>query len=180
MTHVNVRENMLFCLSGPKKLQKNKTIMINSIITNVLPDHDVTQSVSPTTIIHSQNGGWALRPGCAALSPCPARLPPPSRLSQQQSPLPPQRDQPFIVLLLLLSTRDCAKSLVSQAGTVSRVHVSSQSGGWRTDGSAAGPQPRQAGRRERREGGTEGRERLDALSKSGRELAVSARTCFIL
>lgn len=87
---------------------------------------------------------------------CPCRLPPPSQQSQQQSPPPPsKRDQPFIVLLLL-SARDCAKSLVSRAGTVSRVHVSSQSGGWRTDGSAAGPQPRQAGRQEKREGGREG------------------------
>lgn len=68
-----------------------------------------------------------------------------------KAPLPSKRDQPFIVLLLL-STRDCAKSLVSRAGTVSRVHVSSQSGGWRTDGSAAGPQPRQAGRQEEKRG----------------------------
>lgn len=59
--------------------------------------------------------------------------------------------------------------------------MSSQSGGWWTDGSAAGPQPRQAERQEKgREGGTEGRERLDASSKSRRELAVSARTCFIV
>lgn len=35
---------------------------------------------------------------------------------------------------------------------MSRVHVSSQSGGWRTDGSAAGPQPRQAGRQEEKRG----------------------------
>lgn len=30
--------------------------------------------------------------------------------------------------------------------------MSSQSGGWRTDGSAAGPQPRQAGRQEEKRG----------------------------
>lgn len=73
--------------------------------------------------------------------------------SQSKKPPPPLLLPNVIsLLLLLLSTRDCAKSLVSRAGTVSRVHVSSQSGGWRTDGSAAGPQPRQAGRQEEKRG----------------------------
>lgn len=71
--------------------------------------------------------------------------------SSQSNPPPPPPNV-ISLLLLLLSTRDCAKSLVSRAGTVSRVHVSSQSGGWRTDGSAAGPQPRQAGRQEEKRG----------------------------
>lgn len=79
------------------------------------------------------------------------------------------------LLLLLLSTRDCAKSLVSQAGTVSRVHVSSQSGGWRTDGSAAGPQPRQAGRQEEKRGRDRG-EGEAGCSKQIRQGAGSLST----
>lgn len=92
-----------------------------------------------------------------------------------KAPLPSKRDQPFIVLLLL-STRDCAKSLVSRAGTVSRVHVSSQSGGWRTDGSAAGPQPRQAGRQEKREGGRDIGEGEAGCSKQIKQGAGSLST----
>lgn len=74
-----------------------------------------------------------------------------------------------MALLLLLSTRDCAKSLVSQAGTVSRVHVSSWSGDWRIDGSA-GPEPegREEGRRIREKGRGERRRerRKDSVLKA--------------
>ncbi len=84
----------------------------------------------------------------------------------------------LVIVLLLLSTRDCAKSLVSQAGTVSRVHVSSRSGGWRIDGSA-GPQPKRGGRRwegrrlEKKGGGGGETQRWKQVS---RELAGSACT----
>lgn len=73
----------------------------------------------------------------------------------------------LVIVLLLLSTRDCAKSLVSRAGTVSTVHVSSRSGGWWIDGSA-GLEPMWGGRRRRKEGGRgEG---------AGRQLAGSGCT----
>lgn len=42
----------------------------------------------------------------------------------------------LVIVLLLLSKQDCAKSLVSKAVTVSRVHVSRWSGGWWIDGFA--------------------------------------------
>lgn len=54
---------------------------------------------------------------------------------------------PSLSFSLLLSARDCAKSLVRQAGTVSRVHVSSWSGGLQIDESAC-PEPNWGGREE--------------------------------
>ena len=74
---------------------------------------------------------------------------------------------PLLLLLLLLSTRDCAKSLVSRAGTVSRVHVSSRSGGWRRDG-FAGPQPKQQGK----EGGVRGSEEAGRVDGEGERISA--------
>lgn len=67
---------------------------------------------------------------------------------------------------------------------MSRVHVSSRSGGWRIDGSAC-PQPERGGREEEeeeveweedREEGRGRRERLSAEKQAGRELAGSGCT----
>ena len=89
----------------------------------------------------------------------------------------------LVIVLLLLSTRDCAKSLVSRAGTVSRVHVSSRSGGWvcRPAAKTGRERGEEVGEEEEREEGTgreEGEEEsLSAESRqAGSELAGSGCT----
>ena len=73
----------------------------------------------------------------------------------------------LVIVLLLLSTRDCAKSLVSRAGTVSRVHVSSRSGGWvcRPAAKTGRERGEEVGEEEEREEGT-GREEGEEESLS--------------
>lgn len=101
-------------------------------------------------MVASSNVTVTLCTGSSALLASPSIKAPPSNVISR------------VIVLLLLFTRDCAKILVSRAGTVSRVHVSSQSGGWRMDDSA-GPQPKLGEREMERErvGGREGSGRVE-------------------